>query len=534
MSTEQTGIQWDSCPESYNKGYEHGWRCMRLEVPLDYDDPAAGHTTLAFVKKMSNLPKRYPKEMVVVLGGPGRSGVEDFLSGPAAGRVPSRHVLGRRHDIITFDSRGVGHSGPNIDCFDGDLAASYRAASGEYAFSSSARESIFEKAGAWGDLCKQNLNSSARYIGTAAVAQDILTYFERQKATAGPKSTYSSRVNFYGAGYGAVVGAIIASKYPWRVDRMVLDSPITAEAFYDTHRYVSADHNEATYQFFSQCFEAGPETCGFWAATPEDIEARYQRLLEKLEDQPLQLPFIKAPVDTPVQITADSVRAQLLRISYQGHIGFRGLSWQLADLEEDDYRTWDRKSLKAPSCTNCTLKDWDYLHEMLQNPVSKDWNQWAAYAISCSDLALRGNLTLEYFDQVMKASQLASPYAGIQSANLAYCSKWPFTPPPSHFFEGPFGGYLKYPLLTISNTHDPATPITYARSIQKQFPGSKRIEQEIVAHGAASWGDCTNGNVEDLFFTGRSQWFPRGMVKSCKPGIKNKTGVESSLPAKAA
>jgi hypothetical protein len=73
-------------------------------------------------------------------------------------------------NLIAFDPRSVGHSGPSIDCFLGDD----RAASRAY------WDMTFERAGQWGDLCQQNLDQTANYIGTAAVARDMLTFVERQ------------------------------------------------------------------------------------------------------------------------------------------------------------------------------------------------------------------------------------------------------------------------------------------------------------------------------------------------------------------
>lgn len=521
LSTEQTGILWGGCPE----GYRVSARCMRLEVPLDYEDLEAGNTTLAFMKKnVANGGNKTP-EMIVTLGGPGRSGLEDFLSE----RIPSRHVLGEKHNIIAFDPRGVGRSGPNLDCFGGDLAASYQLASGEYPFTSSSLKTTYEKAGVWGDLCKKNLNVSARYIGTPAVARDLLTYFERQARTHG----VSSDVNFYGAGYGAVLGATFATMYPHRVGRIVLDSPMGGEAYYsDVQRYALADQDDAVLQFFSQCSEAGPDVCKFWGATPEDIEARYKRLLRKLEDHPLQIPFDGAPVDAPIQLTVDSVRAQMLAATYRGHNTFRRLAELLADLERGEYRSWDMKYLKAPSCAKCTLDDWEFLHETFQNPVSKYWNQWAAYAISCSDLAPSGNLTLKEFQLLMAGSLQSSSYAGIESAGMAYCSRWPLSPPLSQQFDGFFGGETTHPMLIIANTFDPISPIAYAREMADQFPGSTLMEQKIVAHGAASWGDCINGHVQNYFEKGRPRPYGSRPVKVCKPGISYSTTGEPSLPAR--
>lgn len=523
-STDETGIHWHACPD----GYRVHTLCMRLRVPLDYDDLAAGTITLAFMKDSISEPQFQGvrrNEMLVILGGPGRSGLEDLVSG----QIPSRHVLGNKHEIIAFDPRGVGHSGPNLDCFGGNLTASYQLASSEYSFASSSRNTTFEKAGIWGDLCKKNLDDSARYIGTPAVARDMLYYFDLQARTG---YGMDPNVNFYGAGYGAVVGATFASLYPERVGRFVLDSPTGRNAYYsDVNRNNLRIQDAAVHEFFNQCWHAGRNGCKFWQPSPRKIEARYNRLLNKLKDHPLRIPFIGAPVDTSVQVTADSVRARLLSATYQGHITFRRLAEQLADLEIGEYHSWDKKYLMAPSCTTCTLDDWQYLHETFQNPVSKHWNQWAAYAISCLDLAPQGRLTLGEFDTLMKDTQQINPYTGIASASMAYCSKWPLTPPPSQSFSMSFGGYTRNPLQIITNTYDPVTPITFARELNKLFRDSRLTEQNIVAHGAASWGDCINGRVQDYFETGRP--FDYGMTKKrvCKPGISGySTTYKPSLP----
>jgi hypothetical protein len=50
----------------------------------------------------------------------------------------------------------------------------------DLANSPNAHTETFERAGQWGDLCQQNLDHTANYIGAAAVARDMLTFVERQ------------------------------------------------------------------------------------------------------------------------------------------------------------------------------------------------------------------------------------------------------------------------------------------------------------------------------------------------------------------
>jgi hypothetical protein len=65
---------------------------------------------------------------------------------------------------------------------------------------------------------------------------------------------------------------------------------------------------------------------------------------------------------------------------------------------------------------------------------------------------------LEEFQPYIKALRSQSLIAGdLWAAQRVQCSVWSITS--DDRFEGPFGGDTKTPILFVSNTVDPATPI---------------------------------------------------------------------------
>src|SRR5215207_7465749 len=101
-------LRWSAC--------HGGFRCARLEVPLDYARPQGRTIELAVVR----LPRSgdgLQRSLLLNPGGPGGSGVDYAL---AADSVVSKDVR-RRYDIVGFDPRGVQRSAPVSCLSDADL-----------------------------------------------------------------------------------------------------------------------------------------------------------------------------------------------------------------------------------------------------------------------------------------------------------------------------------------------------------------------------------------------------------------------------
>jgi pimeloyl-ACP methyl ester carboxylesterase len=100
---------WHACPENPDL------LCGFLKVPTDYTNASAGSTTLALTKYPAQCsPEERLGAVIINYGGPGASG--RAMSFQFAPKLSKR--FGGRHDVISFDMRGLGHTTPNkVNCF---------------------------------------------------------------------------------------------------------------------------------------------------------------------------------------------------------------------------------------------------------------------------------------------------------------------------------------------------------------------------------------------------------------------------------
>lgn len=166
-----------------------GLGCATVEVPLDRSGAVPGAIGLD-VRRLPAAPAPTPTALVVLLGGPGQlaSPVADSLAaelGPlAAGR-----------DVVLFDERGVGGSGP-LSCP-----------------SLSSTSTDVPGCAAW-------LGPARGSYTSAADAEDV----EAIRTAGGYE-----RLVLYGTSYGTKVALLYAAAHPERVERLVLDSVVGPE-----------------------------------------------------------------------------------------------------------------------------------------------------------------------------------------------------------------------------------------------------------------------------------------------------------------
>jgi pimeloyl-ACP methyl ester carboxylesterase len=240
--------------------------CTNIEVPLDYDDLAAGTTNIAFIKHPA---RKQPSRGDIIFnpGGPGGSAT-GFSVSPALSLLPG--LLGDEYNIIGMDPRSVDNSGPNLDCFKGhprvrdfyDLQYSQAVD----ARSKTSLRLYFAAAGGFGDWCLRTLGDDARYANTPATARDMLQYAELL-AESNKRPKQEAKVNFYGASYGSALGDTFAQLYPNRVGKFVIDANIDGDDYYRGNWSESLRQtDEAVHAFIDMCFEAGP-ACAFFSTT---------------------------------------------------------------------------------------------------------------------------------------------------------------------------------------------------------------------------------------------------------------------------
>lgn len=134
-------------------------------------------------------------------------------------------------------------------------------------------------------------------------------------------------------------------------------------------------------------------------------------------------------------------------------------------------------------------RDGEMFHEVLAadkqaslQPPSEDpvpGAQFAPSAIRCGDRFPKTDDIKEVEKVLDKAHEL-SPMFGYYGANLnaQLCAQWKFEA--AERYDGDFNVNTKNPVLFISTTYDPATPLVSARNMSSTFEGSVVLEQESI------------------------------------------------------
>lgn len=193
-------IHWGPCPADF----EASMKCGRLNVPLDYADPAKGTVDLAVTRHPATGQRRLGS-LVLDYGGPGFPSVSTLgtrLKDPA--RAGQYRALAASYDLVAFDPRGVGGSAP-ISCA-GALPVR-KTESMDAAALLRATEAAVRS-------CRAHSGPVLPYVGTVNVARDMDVL---RQALGEP------RLHYLGWSYGTRLGAVYAAQFPGRTGRFVLD-----------------------------------------------------------------------------------------------------------------------------------------------------------------------------------------------------------------------------------------------------------------------------------------------------------------------
>ncbi|MEW9555530.1 alpha/beta hydrolase [Nonomuraea sp. NPDC050783] len=209
-----SALVFGACPADIATPYPH-LTCANVRVPVDYANPAAGTTTLLISKSAATDPAKRRGVMLMDPGGPGRGGADYIgrLTQPDASgntRLPAKVLAA--YDVIGLDPRGVAHSSP-ISCVD----PSFWAGPQPDPDASANRLKLWKQWGDFSAACARNAGPLLAHMGTRDVAQDM----DQIRAQLG-----ESKISYLGFSYGAYLGAVYATLFPGRVDRMILDGNV--------------------------------------------------------------------------------------------------------------------------------------------------------------------------------------------------------------------------------------------------------------------------------------------------------------------
>lgn len=255
-------------------------------VPLDYADKSAGNTTIAWIRQ--EAPTKSGIDLIFNPGGPGGSGINTILTGQGDGYIKA---MGGKYNLVSFDPRGVNNSGIALTCFPGhpEIRDAYYA---QASLGVNSENEKYAMAVAQGKFCTTVSNSTqVKYGGTSAVVQDMMHFTELQ-AKQDKKDPKEALIYYYGVSYGTVIGHTLASMYPDRIGRVIVDANVNSEDHYNGLTDTAVENtDDGVRYFFKLCAEAGEQKCAFAgkSKTADEIEKRFDALLAKLEKEPLQI-----------------------------------------------------------------------------------------------------------------------------------------------------------------------------------------------------------------------------------------------------
>ena len=511
-------IDWKACQRSEGpKNYE----CATVKVPQSYRKPGGRKIELA----LGRLPAEDPGRKIGTLfwnpGGPG---------GPGRIPPPFSPKLRERFDIVGFDPRGVGESTP-IKCFN-----STRQALDTFGLPfpiTLQQENKFYDANERGTrLCDSNAGPLLSHVSTANVARDMDLL---------RRSVDDKKLTYIGFSYGTHLGEVYANLFPKKVRALTLDAVLdpvewtTGEKPGDalvkpfTYRLGSFEGSQdALRTFLKACANnTNNNRCAFGekGASAKELEAKYERLLDRLRQEPVK---VKTPQGTQ-------------KITYQDTVGFTlSLLYQaeaspfLANFLEDIYNaTETRKERTTQEKDQESLPEVDVpevpTRPTFERPQSRQVRQepyagveWFN-AVSCADTENPSN-KMSWSTFAREADSEAPGFGPLWTYASTPCATWPVTDPDR--YAGPWDKETANPILLIGNRQgDPATPYDDARTTTNRLADSRLLTLNSFGHTAAYGGQsrCIDEAVDRYLIEGKLP----SSGKVCQPNRGPFDGVQS-------
>ncbi|QKW22099.1 alpha/beta fold hydrolase [Kitasatospora sp. NA04385] len=450
-------LAWGACPAGTPDARQ---QCAELAVPLDYARPGGPSISLAVSRISTARPELRRGVLVLIPGGPGGSG----LNGPAGAveRLP-RSVLDR-YDLIGFDPRGVGRSTP-LDCgFDhADLAHSHTL---PWPAPDGGIDANLATARRMAAACAADGGELVRSISTRNEARDV----DRIRQALGER-----RISLWGVSYGTYAGAVYATLFADRTDRVLLDSnddpdPTRVERGWLANYATGVADRFPDFAAWAASPAAGEYRLG---DTPEQVRAAYLATARQLDDAPLPWPGAN-----PERLDGNALRSAMLENLY-ADAGFP----RLAELVQ---AARGSRPLPVPGAVP---------EAAVRNGTS------VSLATLCNDVSWPRDPGS--YAPAVAADRAAHPLTAGMPVNVTPCAFWPWRPAEPPVRVGSAGPSN---VLLVQNLRDPATPYSGALKMRAAFGDRARmVAVDSGGHDAylANGNACGDALVTEFLATGR-------------------------------
>ncbi|KAJ7058129.1 hypothetical protein C8F01DRAFT_1371567 [Mycena amicta] len=550
LARPNSTLRWASCPDNST------FYCTFFPVPLDYDvQDNADKAVLALRMYPATVPLEERLGTIMTNpGGPGGSGHRSLLNtGPLVS-----NIFEGKFDILGWDPRGINLTTPKVSCHPtnlnrelynlgdelGDFNSAPTANHNQTLLVAAARAELFT------ELCRSAVGDKVlRSVTTVNVARDME---EIRKALG------EGGLNYWGFSYGTTLGATYVAMFPDQAERVILDGVVYAPeqytSVYDHGMSAGVSTNGVFEGFLANCVVAGPERCALItesATTIVNLSARISDLAERLHTSPL--PIIHPHSGFPALLH----RKHLLDAIFSAM--YRPSSWStLASAIADAELRADGSPLAEMAWVAGAQQDWVDLRRNQtdqERAEESGWGTWgravgasfdkqyalgmgpdeAGAAVSCGDAPAVpvGNGTawteewLTWLEELTDPNPLNGPS---WFAKIVRCSFWGRIEPPPARYEGEWemGGDLmkpKNPVVFVSNSFDPITPISSGRRMVNLF--GKKNARLLTNDG---FGHCSTNHPSTCIAKALRAWVVDGILFDEGTVCKPDEGVDLMFP----
>ncbi|KAJ7186421.1 hypothetical protein C8R46DRAFT_1184442 [Mycena filopes] len=531
ITRQNATLKWTACPDNST------FYCSYFTVPLDYAEPEAEAKTVIAMRMFPATVTASERVGSIFTnpGGPGGSGHGGLLrTGPLLSEI-----FEGKFDIVSWDPRGVNMTTPRVSCHPTHLHRelySLSHDSGDLDFHDAGVDALnhtlltaSSRAELLTGMCRDAVGDKIlRSVTTVNVARDL----EEMRKAVG-----DGGLHYWGFSYGTTLGATYVAMFPESAERVILDGVV-----YAPEQYTSmVDHglsagkctNGVLDGFISNCIDAGPERCALITSpstTPAQLTTRIQTLASRLALLPLPVPH-PPNGGMPTILHRDHLINAIFSALY------RPTSWPaLADALA---RAEAGNGTALTALSGAGGAHWA---EHVRNVTDAERAEAAGWgpgrvmgageggmAVSCGDappFALGGDegegWTEEWLgwrDQLAAPNPLGGPgwFSGVVG-----CRHWGSVQPAPARYEGSWNLSAdstrkpKNPVIFVSNSFDPITPITSGRRMVELFgkDNARLLHNNGYGHCSTNHPSvCIARNLKAYMINGTM--FPEGTI--CEP-----------------
>ncbi|KAJ6439310.1 nedd8-like protein [Purpureocillium lavendulum] len=442
-------IQWGACNTTIVNTTLPS-ECADFTVPLDYTTPSSKETIKLQIARIKAAVQPAKGTILLNFGGPGSDGRATL-----AGQAPLlRNLSGGEYNLAAFDPRGTVNTIPEV-CYTSvaEIKKFVVAERTWYDATSTTLAQMWKQATTNAEACYAAHKKTQRFLGTGSVARDLISVVDALGE--------DGMLRYWGFSYGTTLGATVASMFPERIDKLIIDGVQNPHEYYhaDADFEEWSDSDRVFSEVFLSCVKAGPTLCPFASAnmTGEQLEKTAWKLTEQLKTNPI-------PVKGGASLTYAGMRGFFADAVY-GPNSWGSLATLLALIASNRtqtpafYKVYEAMDFKL----NSTLVTYPPL-----------------YGIHCSDKTVRLKSLDEFRPVQERLSKISKVMDGTDTDVSMTCAQWKSDA--AGPYKGDFHVKTKNPILLATNKYDGHTPIRSAVNVSSGFEGSGMLVVNGFGH----------------------------------------------------